>query len=238
MELEEHIDTIYSPLKGKQLNSHNICATRHDDTGPWNRFNEWYLYALHALASASLALIMLVLIDEHDFSTGSRTAYPHSTLFLQTEVNGLVSVALVLVRFIAGSAATLLTWRWAFVLLEKCGITLAELLRLVDMRVPFRPRFESGYQLWWSALTVLVMVLSWPPSFAAPLANSSLGWVPGRRLVGTEREVNVRSVGGEQGDWGGFKEQQQTNVFTMMRTNAMSMRDPDVSILKYWMWCG
>jgi hypothetical protein len=55
-------------------------------------------------------IIMIFLVDGSDFRTGSQTddlTSQFHTLFFQTEINGLVSVALVLVRLFSGSAATL-----------------------------------------------------------------------------------------------------------------------------------
>jgi hypothetical protein len=218
-------------MRHERRGTDRVCALRNEDSGPLNIVKAWYLYALHLLLCSLFIIIMIGLVDGSDFRTGLRTDESTSqldTLFFQTEINGLVSVALVLVRLLTGSAATLTVWRWAFILLEKCGVTLSELLRLLDQRLPFRPRFETRTQFLWSTVTILVMMLSWPPSFAAPLANSSLAWIPSGRLLNKLQDFELASLD-ENPDWPGVvgsRAQQQTRVYTMLQANFMAAQDP------------
>lgn len=222
---------MHAPLRQKSGASSGNCTARRDDDGLLNSLKAWYIYFLHVASCALFIVVMLVLVDGSDFSTGSRSEYstkPHITRFFQTEVNGLVSVALMLIRLLAGAAASLVAWRWAFVILERSGITLAELVRLVDLRLPYLPRFESSKQLSWSIMTVLVMILSWPPSFSAPLANSSLAWIPSGRLAGRLQNFDIASMNG-QAKWAdiiGRAGEQQWRAFNMMQTNSMAAMDP------------
>jgi hypothetical protein len=72
------------------------------------------------------------------------------------------------------------------------------------------------------------MMLSWPPSFAAPLANSSLAWIPSGRLLGKPQDFELASLD-ENPDWRGVvgsRAQQQRRVYTMLQTNFMAAQDP------------
>lgn len=179
-------------------NHRHVCHIRDDDTGILNFVKAWYIFPLHLLACALFVVVMLIWIDDHGFLTNSDAFNTRSLKqdgLYQTEVNALVSLALVLIRLIAAVGSSLIIWRLVGVLLETCGLTLKELLLVVSYRLPITPRFESSNQFIWSLLAVLVITLSLPASLSAPLANSSLAWIPSSKLASSPRFVEIRGVG-------------------------------------------
>jgi hypothetical protein len=105
------------------------------------------------------------------------------TSLYQAEITALVSASLVVIRLVASTGSALLAWRLVFALLEKSGITLSEICRVVDFKMPIIPRFSSFQQIHWSVFAILITLLIWPYSIAAPLASSSLQWIPSTRIV-------------------------------------------------------
>lgn len=114
------------------------CFPRADDSGIWNTFKAWYLFLIHLVACFLLFLTMTHWINDHTFKTGSPPTLLTSDLH-QTQVNGLISLALVIISFMAGSCSALLAWRTIFILLDKGGITLTELARLGNHHLPIIP---------------------------------------------------------------------------------------------------
>ncbi|KAF2803236.1 uncharacterized protein BDZ99DRAFT_503285 [Mytilinidion resinicola] len=167
------------------------CLVRSDDAGIWNYIKAWHWFPLHLACCICFIVVMFLLVDNHTFLSGTT---PDSDLrrsgFYQTEVTGLVSAALVLIRLVAGVGSALVLWRLIFILLEKSGLTLAEICRLADKKLPILPRFESSSQSLWSCFAFVVVILLWPQTIAAPLANSSLAWTPSTKLASASSSQN------------------------------------------------
>lgn len=135
------------------------------------------MFFLHLVASLILFVCMTRWVDGFDFQTGSATSiFQIETRLYQTQVNGLLSLALVLVRLLASSCTALVVWRMIYVLLEKEALTLTELTRLNNYKVPILPRLKSKSRMLWFSWVTMIVVFLWPSSFSAPLANSSLAW--------------------------------------------------------------
>jgi hypothetical protein len=174
---------------------------------------------------------MVTLIDGHAFRIGN-PAYSNlreSGLY-QAEVTGFVSAALVVLRLVAGVGSTLIIWRLVFLLLDTTGITLVQLCRMVDKRLPITSGFDSAKHIFWSLFAFLVVILVWPSSIAAPLANSSLQWIPSTQLVHSKsHEYTVPEV----------KNTIQWNVLTWpttlvglpLRATTMGVKNPDYAFV-------
>ncbi|RYN72638.1 hypothetical protein AA0117_g8521 [Alternaria alternata] len=122
---------------------------------------------------------MFTLVDGRAFRIATPAYFfQRESGLYQAESTGFVSAALVLLRLVAEIGSSLIIWRLVFLLLGKTGITLVELCRVVDMRLPILSGFGSTQHLYWSLFAVIIVVLVWPSSIAAPLANSSLQWIP------------------------------------------------------------
>jgi hypothetical protein len=77
----------------------------------------------------------------------------------------------------------MLSWRIIFILLEKRGITLGELTRLINWRIPILPGIRATTSLLWSLWAMAAILLIWPQAFASPLASSSVAWIPTLRVL-------------------------------------------------------
>ncbi|KAL8671272.1 MAG: hypothetical protein Q9168_004226 [Polycauliona sp. 1 TL-2023] len=171
------------------------CIARSDDSGIWNFCKAWYLFPVHLLACVAL-MVGVIRLQGHEFEIGaSPTIWTLGSRLYQSQVTGLISLGLVTIRLIAGSSSVLLAWRIAFVLLEKRGITLAGLTRLINIRVPLLPSKSSSNSLLWSIWATTTVLLLWPQGFAAPLASSSVSWIPGTRVLQEAKSTLVSSFG-------------------------------------------
>jgi len=124
----------------------DICIIRADDSAIWDTLKAWYPFLIHLVACVLLFITIDQWVDGHSFKTGSPPSLFTFDLY-QTQVTGLISLALVIIRLLAGSCTALLIWRTIFILLEKRGITLTELVRLDNYRVPIVPQGGSRAQL-------------------------------------------------------------------------------------------
>ena len=193
----------------KEDESEDHSASRRDDSGLWNSLQAWYLFALHPAASIAFVACMLGVIDGRCFQTGFPSSlFQTDSLLYQTQISGLVSLALVLIRLLACACTALLFWRTIFVLLETAGITLAELTRMNNYRIPILPRLKTRSQFLWSAWAIVLVLFLWPPNFAAPLANSSLAWTPSAKISGSSTSIVMRALNNASdlepvgaGDW-------------------------------------
>lgn len=186
--------TPYEPVT-QQVNKDDEqprCVIRKDDTGVWNLFKTYWIYLLHLSAGILFVVLMLNFVHGHNFRPGA----PPSSLFkidgplYQTQVNGLVSLALVFVRLLAICCTGPIIWTVILVLLEKRGMTLAEISRMNVYLMPILPKRKTR-RWWWFTWTCAVVVLLWPPNFASPIANSSLAWIPGALDLGTNMTISL-----------------------------------------------
>ena len=159
------------------------CILRADDRGIVNALKAWFLYFLH-LAACALLFGVLIYIDGRAFNTGSPDSFfkLNSSLY-QTQVTGLISLAMVLIRILYSSCAALLVWRTIYVLIEKRHITLAELTRVNNYKMPVFVNSRGGAHISWSIWAAVVILCLWPPNFAAPLLSSAVAWIPASRLA-------------------------------------------------------
>lgn len=216
------------------------CHIRPDDAGYWNAFLGWYIFVLHAVIAAAIA-IGVTQIHGHSFGVGGDINVfelgPNRKLY-QAQVTGLVSLALVVLRLVAGSCSVLLAWRVVYVLLEKRGLTLGELTLTINWKLPLLFRFgrrsvatkgrarivapgSSLLRVLWPSVAVLLL---WPQAIAPPLLTSSLSWIPGTTVVGKQAEM-VFPFAGNSSWWDGFFfEEQLTGA--VIEGAAMSSRDP------------
>ncbi|XEU97438.1 hypothetical protein FSHL1_002724 [Fusarium sambucinum] len=180
----------YSVLSQTEQLQQRNCSSRADDSGLWNAIKAWYLFAVHIVLCAATAAIVIH-IDERVFKAGSDYSLFtfHSPLH-QSQVTGLLSLALVVIRLIAGACSTLLAWRIIFILLENRGVTLSELTRTLSFLIPILPAIKAEISLFWSLWATIALALMWPHGFAAPLASSSLSWIPDTLL----RNVNTTTI--------------------------------------------
>lgn len=112
------------------------CHVRADDAGIWNHTKTWCLSVLH-LTTAVAVICGIIAIDGHAFQIGfGSSLFVFENGLYQAQVTALISLALVVTRLIASSCSTLLAWRVLSLMLENAGMSLGEMTRLVDWRLP------------------------------------------------------------------------------------------------------
>ncbi|KAM0302769.1 hypothetical protein ACHAPM_004772 [Fusarium culmorum] len=191
---------VYKGTHQTQKLTREPCLNRNDDGGIWNFLKAWYLFVIHIALSVTIVTIVIH-IDKQEFRIGSGpNVFAFNSRLYQAQVTGLLSLALVTLRLVAGTGSALLAWRIVFILLEKRGITLKELTRLLSTRVPIIPATKSEISILWSLWAATCILLMWPQGFAAPLASSSLSWIPGITLLNDERTATIGALG-EFIDW-------------------------------------
>ncbi|KAL9045261.1 MAG: hypothetical protein Q9214_001671 [Letrouitia sp. 1 TL-2023] len=196
--------------------------SRVDDLGAWNILKGWYLFLVHLISSILLFVIMIQWVDGHKFKAGSPSLLLASDLY-QTHVTGLISLALVIIKLLTSSGSALLVWRTIFILLDQGGITLKELVRLGNHGFII-PRVSSRNQLLWACWVVAVTVLLWLPSFAAPLANSSVAWIPSSSILAVPASLSMRAVG-QFSDWSALNYEDMRMIF-LVKAAWMAGKDP------------
>ncbi|KAL8655823.1 MAG: hypothetical protein Q9226_002887 [Calogaya cf. arnoldii] len=200
------------------------CLTRSDDSGLWNVCKAWYLFLLHLMACTAL-VVGIIWLDNHQFEIGEApTIFTTNYRLHQAQVTALVSLGLVLVRLVVSSSSVLLAWRIVFILLEKRGITLGELARLTNFRVPILPGKQSRKSLLWSVWAATTIILLWPQGFAAPLASSSISWIPGTRVLPESKLTSVASFG-DYADWPVIV-YHDARMTAIIASVAMTAKDP------------
>lgn len=196
---------------------------RHDSTGLWDKFKAWYLFLLYTAACALLFVLMRGWIDDRDFTTGSPGFRITSNLY-QSQITGLISLSLVLIRVLATACTALTVWRAVYIMLEQGGLTLSELVRINNFPLPTRPRRSRRGHWIWSIWFSLVVILSWPSGLAAPLVNSAIAWIPRTRLSSIPIVVSTQLVDGSVSwDWLPYPELCFKNLISAV---SMAGKDP------------
>ncbi|EYB21853.1 hypothetical protein SNK05_007627 [Fusarium graminearum] len=142
----------------------------------------------------------------------------------QTQVTGLLSLALVVIRLIAGAGSTLLVWRIIFILLEHRGITFLELTRTLSLRIPILPAIKAEISLFWSLWATIALALMWPHGFAAPLASSSLSWNPDTILRNDNQTASIERIG-DLTQWAAILHPDM-RATTVINAAALTANDP------------
>jgi len=161
------------------------CRYRHDQ-GPCATLLSWWLLPAHFIASTALALALLV-VEQRSFlvKASDTKENSNSTTFklYQSDVTTLISVALVLIRFLGGSWLALTGWRMSFIILERDGATLTELSRMINYRIP-PTALRHGGQPWQQQSNLLlptmwlIILLATPSIFISPLLTGAVSWIP------------------------------------------------------------
>lgn len=200
------------------------CHSRSDDAGFLNIIKAWGFPAIHLVMSVAI-LIVLIQIDGSHFGIGADVSLAVGPRLYQSQLTGILSAALVILRVFVGSATVTLTWRVIFILLEKQGITLAEWIRLTTWRAPVTPNRSSITSLTWSLWAAAVVLLLWPPVFSAPLATSALAWIPSSTLMSDAVMIPVPNTAGtDKFEWLGLE---NPGVVSSIVVNAAAMTGDD-----------
>lgn len=157
--------------------SSHICQYRHDSTGLRNRFRATWLLPAHLFAVLIVTFVITNRLDGQAFPVQASDKWDKLQL-RQSDVNGLISIGLIVVRLFGSSCQLLAVWRCVYVLLEKSRLSLNQLGNILSYKILVIPRIRHQDGALFVLDTWLVMILLWPAQLIAPLASSSVSWVP------------------------------------------------------------
>ncbi|PCD27043.1 hypothetical protein AU210_013459 [Fusarium oxysporum f. sp. radicis-cucumerinum] len=103
-------------------------------------------------------------------------------------------------------------------------LLIEDLKRLLSLRVPILPAVETETSLRWSLWATCAIILMWPHSFAAPLASSSLLWIPGITLLNKESLALIGEIGPHT-DWPAIL-YDDTRATAVISAAAMTVNEP------------
>ncbi|KAG9087614.1 hypothetical protein FRC06_002453 [Ceratobasidium sp. 370] len=149
---------------------------------------------LHFILTLGITLLVFFYVNRNYFSLVHRmpvavlldgSTQPLDAVYfrpLQSDMTTILSFFLAISRIFAAVWCGSLCWRCAIILMERSGITLGELGRMVSYGLPpFRvqPRLDHRHR--GSAYTVVIAVtllLVLPVQFASPIITGSITWAP------------------------------------------------------------
>lgn len=143
---------------------------------------------LHFLLTMAMIPFMLRFVDgrlvNSDDEQDGRPGQPRLRV---SDITTLVSVALVFVRFVASVWTGMLAWRCAFFLLETEGLTLGQFNNIISWRVHW-PRNLKRH-----LITTVLLLVTIPSSFVAPILAGAVDWRDYSEIVNT-RQVEYRNI--------------------------------------------
>lgn len=107
---------------------------------------------------------------------------------------------------------------------QQMKLLIEDLKRLLSLRVPILPAVETETSLRWSLWATCAIILMWPHSFAAPLASSSLSWIPGITLLNKETPALIGEIGPHT-DWPAIL-YDDTRATAVISAAAMTANEP------------
>jgi amino acid permease len=180
-------------MNNSTTTSKHICQHRDDDGGWWNVFLDWWILPAHLTFAVVFTCIVLKVLQGRDFLVSGSENHDynsHTFRLYQSDVNTLLSLALVFIRTLTGCWLTLTGWRMALTSMERNGATLKEIIRMIDYRIPsIKPWDRARWKT--KSFTVLaftmwaIFLLGLPTQFVAPLVTGAINWIPGDRLCAT-----------------------------------------------------
>ena len=191
----------------------NYCEHRGE-----NRTKAWVFAIaplfLHLLLVVAISTFMLFYVNGGEFNLTSRRPFITQTdgsitqlnysAPLQSDITTTLSLLLVLLRTAATAWCGATAWRCAFLLMEKTGISLQEINRMIKFGMPaiFKPhRLEDGGDRI-VVLVAIVLLASLPSQFSSPILTGSITWSPSSHGVQGNWPVAGISASADGRPWG------------------------------------
>ena len=151
----------------------------------------WPFLLLYTACCIALSLILALVIDGYNAVDTSTPRYINGKLQLRvSDITTLISVGLVIIKFLVTTWTAVAVWRCAFELTHntEAGIGREQLSFMTKYKLPPWARYPvqqpKGLRSW-SVLAILLSIL--PQPFIAPLLSGAVNWnpslVPGSTLV-------------------------------------------------------
>jgi hypothetical protein len=173
--------------------------------------------------------MLKALQGQHFLISGSENRdYASSTFRIyQSDVNTLLSLALVLIRTLAGCWLTLTGWRMAFISLECNGATLRETNRMTNYRIPpFKPwariRWNKDSSQVLAATLWMIFLLALPAQFVAPLLTGAINWIPGTDFVRSPFQVSITTPSSASYQWANHNEYQNNRFYEVLSASGLA----------------
>lgn len=156
---------------------------------------------VHFVIVVLLVIVIRQFIADHDFNLLSRIHFGKITP-LQSDITTAISSGLTVSRFFVMMWSGATAWRSVFVLLEREGIALEEVHRLLTWQVHhLYPRLRH---LWKMSTVVSVMLLAaFPCQLSGPILTGSITWSPSRRFLGGQNVTDIPLIPSDV-DWSSF----------------------------------
>lgn len=162
----------------------------------------WHVPILHLLISVATVVGMILLLDGYLAQEGdARNPWEFVNEYdagggwyrlRVSEVTTVISTAMVAVKILATSWATASIWRCAFILLEKGGLELNRLSRLMSWGLPVV--WPRGRESWGATIVLLLLC---PQPFITPILTGAVGWSASwQHTLSNKVHVTARSCAG------------------------------------------
>lgn len=137
-------------------------------------FKAYFFPILHISSCIALSFCMVYILDGYRAVPTEASRYSDDGRYKLkvSDVTTLVSTALIVVRILAGVWLGDILWNCTFILLEKRGLTLPQVDRIMSFYLPPIPKSSA------EVLVVLLLLLVIPQSFMAPLLTGAVNWSP------------------------------------------------------------
>lgn len=203
------------------------CSEKVDDRNLQTVVSNWWLLPAHLICSILLVIILLAKVDGRLFRVGTSyaTAPPSVVSLSQNDVTTLISIAVVIVRTLAGTWLTLLGWRLAFILLERRGVTLEGFSRIIRYRLP--PVRSPSDSISLVIIFWAVFLLSVPVQIASPILTGAVSWIP-TLCMAVPEEVNVTRPGFSE-NWQHYGEWPNTRYYMIVQAFGVATLSPNAN---------
>ncbi|KDQ59290.1 hypothetical protein JAAARDRAFT_206213 [Jaapia argillacea MUCL 33604] len=192
-----------------------------------SRFKAWTLalapLLIHFLLYSTITIFMLSFARNGKFNLTSRQASSIQTddgssvsvpkrtshfRLLQSDVTTILSASLVVLRIFTVAWCSATSWRCCFILMEKGGMRLSELGRILSFGIPVmfcsRGRRDGVRHIGTVLVIALILLMSLPCQLTAPVLTGSITWSSTYDLVLSPSPVRGIGNGGSQSngfDW-------------------------------------
>ena len=216
-----HVAMDHELLGQYQSRSGHICHHRHDGTGLVNRLRASWLLPAHLFAVLVVTFIITDRLDGQSFPVQASDKWNNYQL-QQSDVNGLMSTGLIVVRIFGSSWQLLAVWRCVYILLEKSRLSLAQLSNILSYKILFVPQIRRQDGALFVLITWVIMLLLWPAQLIAPLATSSVSWIPDTIISSSSSNQTEILIGGAGAGWDNYQIYSQARMAVVLRAVAIA----------------
>ena len=143
---------------------------------------------LHLLSVLILTIVIKTLVDGQDFNLQSRKALARFTP-LQSDITTAVSGGVAIVRTFSAMWSASIVWRCVFILMEKGGISLEQIDRLLTWQIHLHPRSKFSQRI--GLLISIILLTAFPCQLSGPILTGSITWSSSHSFSGDRKVVGL-----------------------------------------------